>query len=80
MALVLDFLAREQAPLDEFIKGPPSYAIHKEKVQLDRQQVADAIPEPQQASWTEGATAIPKTGQWSWRTVGCIYAPLAPNQ
>ena len=44
IALLLEFLAREGRPLSTLVDGLPRYAIHKEKVALDRAGVAAAIP------------------------------------
>ena len=43
MALVLEYLARAKQPLSEVVNAIPRYAIHKEKIGLDRAGVTAAI-------------------------------------
>lgn len=43
MALVLEYLARAKQPLSEVVNTIPRYAIHKEKIAMDRAGVTRAI-------------------------------------
>lgn len=62
MALVLELLAKAKAPLSEVVRAIPTYAIHKEKVALDRKAVQAAIPGLKSAAWAQGATADERDG------------------
>jgi len=62
MALVLELLARAKAPLSEVVRGIPAYAIHKEKVALDRAAVSAAIPALKAAAWAAGAQSDERDG------------------
>ncbi len=41
MALIVDYLVRSGAPFSALLSTIPAYGMHKEKVRLDKQQVAD---------------------------------------
>lgn len=72
MALVLELLAKAKAPLSEVVRGIPTYAIHKEKVALDRAAVHAAIPGLRSAPWAADATIDDRDGVkfiWSDRWV-----------
>jgi len=62
MALVLDLLAREGAALHEVVAGIPAYAMHKEKIALDRDAVAAALPRVQAHALARGATVDTRDG------------------
>lgn len=67
MALVLALLARAGCPLSEFVRGIPAYAIHKEKVLLDRAAVAALAPALRAAPWAAGAQVDERDGlKLSW--------------
>lgn len=62
MALVLELLARAKAPLSEVVRAIPTYAIHKEKVALDRAAVQASIPALKAAAWASDAHADERDG------------------
>lgn len=67
MALVLELLANLKAPLSEVVRTIPVYAIHKEKVAMDRKAVAAAIPGLKAAAWATGAHSDERDGlKLSW--------------
>jgi phosphomannomutase len=67
MALVLELLATAKAPLSEVVRTIPTYAIHKEKVALDRKAVSAAIPALKAAAWSHGAHIDERDGlKLSW--------------
>ncbi len=55
MALVLEMLAKAKVPMSEVVRSIPCYAIHKEKVAMDRKAVKAAIPGLKAAAWAHGA-------------------------
>ncbi|TVR45308.1 MAG: phosphoglucosamine mutase [Planctomycetota bacterium] len=55
MALVLDYCARREKPLSHLLAEIPSYAMHKEKVGLDRAAVAAAIAQVLESPLVQGA-------------------------
>lgn len=62
MALVLEYLARAKQKLSQVIAGIPRYAIHKEKVAMDRAAVTAAIAKLQGHAVTQGAELITLDG------------------
>ncbi len=67
MALVLEYLARSGGTLAQLVAGIPRYAIHKEKVQLDRAAVAAAIPILRAHALAQGAEISTSDGlKLSW--------------
>ena len=67
MALILELLAREGRPLSAIVDELPRYAIHKEKVALDRARVAELVPELRGAAWATGAEVDERDGiKFSW--------------
>ncbi len=67
MALVLELLAKAKAPLSEVVRAIPAYAIHKEKVELDRKAVHTAIPGLKAAAWAKGAHIDERDGiKFNW--------------
>jgi phosphomannomutase len=58
MALVLEYLARAKRPLSQVIAGIPRYAMHKEKVAMDRAAVTAAIGKLNGHAVTHGAELI----------------------
>jgi phosphomannomutase len=58
MALVLEYLARAKQPLSEVVNTIPRYAIHKEKVGLDRAGVTRAIASVREHPLAQGAEMI----------------------
>jgi phosphomannomutase len=58
MALVLEYLARAKQPLSEVVNSIPRYAIHKEKVGLDRAGVTRAIAIVREHPLAQGAEVI----------------------
>lgn len=67
MALVLEYLARAKQPLSDVVNAIPRYAIHKEKVAMDRAQVAAAIPRVQGDPLAAGAVVDGRDGlKLSW--------------
>lgn len=62
MALVLELLARRQQPLSEIVRGLPSYAIHKEKLALDRAALRAALPALQAAFAGDGMHSDQRDG------------------
>ncbi len=72
MALVLEYLARAKQPLSEVVNTIPRYAIHKEKIGLDRAGVTRAIDLVRAHSLAKGAEMIVIDGLklvWSDRWV-----------
>lgn len=72
MALVLELMAKAKKPLSEVVRTIPSYAIHKEKVALDRAAVHALIPQLRTAAWAVGAQTDDRDGikfLWSDRWV-----------
>jgi phosphomannomutase len=67
MALVLEYLARSGGTLAQLVAGIPSYAIHKEKVAMDRAAVAAAIPVLRAHALAQGAEVSTSDGlKLSW--------------
>ncbi len=67
MALVLELLAAAKAPLSEVVRGIPAYAIHKEKVGLDRHEVAKAAHALREVAWAKDAAIDLRDGiKLSW--------------
>lgn len=67
MALLLEFLAREGKPLSALIAELPRYAIHKEKVDIDRAAVAAAGPGLKAHPAVAGAEVDERDGiKFSW--------------
>jgi len=67
MALVLEMLAKAKAPLSDVVRAIPVYAIHKEKVAMDRKAVKAAIPGLKAAAWAHGAHVDERDGvKFSW--------------
>jgi phosphomannomutase len=67
MALVLELLAKAKTPLSEVVRAIPAYAIHKEKIALDRKAVSAAIPDLKAAAWAKGAHTDERDGiKFSW--------------
>ena len=62
MALVLEYLAREGKPLSQVIASIPRYAIHKEKVAMDRAAVTAAIDRLRGHPVAQGAELITLDG------------------
>jgi phosphomannomutase len=62
MALVLEYLARAKQKLSQVIAGIPRYAIHKEKVAMDRTAVTAAIAKLNGHEVTKGAELITLDG------------------
>jgi phosphomannomutase len=62
MALVLEYLARAKRPLSQVIGDIPRYAIHKEKVAMDRAAVTAAIGKLNGHAVTHGAELITLDG------------------
>ncbi len=62
MALVLEYLARARQPLSQVIASIPRYAIHKEKVAMDRAAVTAAIAHLHGHALTQGAEMITLDG------------------
>ncbi|MBA3684736.1 MAG: phosphoglucosamine mutase [Planctomycetes bacterium] len=72
MALVLEHLAREARPLSHVIAAIPAYAIHKEKVAMDRAAVSASIPRLQAHQVARGAEVDLRDGiklNWADRWV-----------
>jgi len=72
MALVLEYLARQGKPLSEVIAAIPAYAMHKEKVAMDRAAVTAAIPALRAHPLAAGAEVDTRDGLklvWSDRWV-----------
>jgi phosphomannomutase len=68
MALVLEYLARARMPLSEVVNAIPRYAMHKEKVAMDRAAVTAAIPKVQGDALAQGATIDSRDGlKLSWK-------------
>jgi phosphomannomutase len=67
MALVLEYLARSGGTLAELVAGIPRYAIHKEKVAMDRAAVSAAIPALRGHALAQGAEVTTSDGlKLSW--------------
>ncbi len=67
MALVLELLAHAKSPLSEVVRTIPAYAIHKEKVAMDRKAVTAAIPGLKSAAWAAGAHTDERDGiKFTW--------------
>jgi phosphomannomutase len=62
MALVLEHLAREGKPLSQVIAAIPRYAIHKEKVAMDRAAVTAAIDRLRGHPVAQGAELVTLDG------------------
>lgn len=62
MALVLEYLARRGGTLAQLVAGIPRYAIHKEKVALDRAGVAAAVVALRAHPLAAGAEVISSDG------------------
>lgn len=62
MALILELLARVKQPLSEVIAAIPRYAMHKEKVALDRAAVTAALPRVQADPLAHGAVIDSRDG------------------
>ena len=62
IALILELLARQGGALSDAVAGIPAYAIHKEKVQLSREQVAQLQPMLVAHSFAEGAQIDERDG------------------
>ncbi len=62
MALVLEYLARAKQPLSEVVNAIPRYAIHKEKLALDRAGVTRAIEVVARHPLAQGAEVITLDG------------------
>jgi len=62
MALVLEYLARAKQKLSQVIVSIPRYAIHKEKVAMDRAAVTAAIAKLTGHAVTQGAELITLDG------------------
>ncbi len=67
MALVLEYVARQKIALSKVIAAIPSYAIHKEKIAMDRAAVTAAIPRVRAHPLAQGATVDTRDGlKLSW--------------
>ncbi len=67
MALVLEYVARQKSALSKVIAAIPSYAIHKEKIAMDRAAVTAAIPRVRAHALAQGATVDTRDGlKLSW--------------
>jgi len=67
MALVLEYLARSGGTLAQLVAGIPRYAIHKEKVAMDRAAVAAAISTLRGHALAHGAEVSTSDGlKLSW--------------
>ena len=67
MALVLELLATSGEPLSQLVKAIPVYAIHKEKIALDRTGVTAAIARVRSAGFAANAHADDRDGlKLSW--------------
>ncbi len=62
IALILEYLARAKKTLSQIIAAIPSYAIHKEKVAMDRAAVTAAITKLNGHAVTKGAELITLDG------------------
>ena len=62
MALILEYLARAKQPLSEVVNTIPRYAIHKEKIAIDRAGVTAAIPVVGKDPLAKGAEFITADG------------------
>jgi phosphomannomutase len=62
MALILEYLARAKQPLSEVVNTIPRYAIHKEKIAIDRAGVTAAIPAVGKDPLAQGAEFITADG------------------
>jgi phosphomannomutase len=62
MALILELLARVKQPMSEVVGAIPRYAMHKEKVALDRAAVTAAIPKVQNSPLAQGAVIDTRDG------------------
>jgi phosphomannomutase len=62
IALILEYLARAKKSLSEIVAAIPSYAIHKEKVAMDRAAVTAAISTLKGHAVTTGADIITLDG------------------
>jgi phosphomannomutase len=62
MALVLEYLARAKQPLSEVVGAIPAYAIHKEKIAVDRAGVTRAIEVVRSHPLAKGAELITLDG------------------
>jgi phosphomannomutase len=62
MALVLEYLARQKKTLSAVVADIPRYAIHKEKVAMDRAAVTSAISALRGQPVTTGATIDDRDG------------------
>lgn len=72
MALILEYLAGRNGTLMQAVAEIPRYAMHKEKIAWDRQQVADAIPVLRRSAFAHGAECDERDGlklSWSDRWV-----------
>lgn len=58
MALVLEYMARAKQPLSEVVNAIPRYAIHKEKIAVDRAGVTRAIEVVRSHPLAQGAELI----------------------
>ena len=68
MALVLEYLARAKQPLSEVVNAIPRYAIHKEKIPVDRAGVTRAIEVVRAHALAQGAEIITLDGlKLVWR-------------
>ncbi len=67
MALILEYLARVKQPLSEVLNAIPRYAIHKEKIPLDRAGVTAAMGKLDGHPVTNGATIDTRDGlKFTW--------------
>jgi phosphomannomutase len=62
MALILELLARVKQPMSDVVGAIPRYAMHKEKVALDRAAVTAAIPKVQNSPLAQGAVIDTRDG------------------
>jgi phosphomannomutase len=67
MALVLEYLARTHSSVARLVAGIPRYAIHKEKIQMDRAAITAAIPALRNHALAQGASIDAADGlKLSW--------------
>lgn len=62
MALVLELMAKSGTTLSEIVRGIPAYAIHKEKIAMDRASLHAAIPTVKSAPWAADAQVDDRDG------------------
>lgn len=68
MALVLELMARRRLPLSEIVRSIPAYAIHKEKLAIERERLQAAISQIAAAFSGDGVSVDTRDGlKLTWR-------------